>query len=140
MFQPNADQVLIASQWAFKTKSIGFAKMENALVRNVMSLTYYNFSREMFFNSLYIIYHNVVSIYILDLVPIQNCLTLHGYGYCKFPFISKGRVFNKCTTFDTDFANRDWCAIDVDSDRNMKDYAYCSNSYKTRCYNTCDGC
>ena len=56
MFQPNADQVLIASQWAFKAKPIGFAKMENALVRNVMSLTYYNFSREISIRIVYTSY------------------------------------------------------------------------------------
>ena len=91
-------------------------------------------------NSVYIIYHNLVSIDTLDLVPIQNCKTFNGYGYCKFPFIYEGKVFNKCTNSGVGGGYRPWCAMEVDWNRKMTDWSSCWDSYKSRCYNDCDGC
>ena len=46
-------------------------------------------------------------------------------GDCIFPFIYEGKVFDKCIPFDEKFNGRR-CATEVDKDKNMVRWGYCS--------------
>jgi len=47
----------------------------------------------------------------------QRCKAFSGL-FCLFPFIYKGKTYNKCTTDDSAMP-RAWCATKVDENRNM---------------------
>ena len=54
---------------------------------------------------------------------------------CQFPFIFKGRLFEKCTNY-TDKEGKRWCSTNVNSDgnhiTNMRYWGYC-NATDTSC-------
>ena len=48
-----------------------------------------------------------------------------GCLQCKFPFISAGRLHDRCTTIDGD--RRPWCANEMYANGTMKDSTYCTD-------------
>ena len=45
---------------------------------------------------------------------------------CVFPFKYNGKTYNKCTTVDN--GNTEWCATEVKTDGNYKDWGNCDVS------------